>query len=531
MKVRNRLFTITSALLFSVSMTTMAADFTYDGPGKLLPGSGTGRVDSKVYFNNMRFPLEKAPAYANSQVYKAGGGFGPGGGQCAASNYSYPWQDNFCESRGHRTSMCPSGTGHQGQDIRPATCEDNKHWVVATENGSITNIGSYTVTLTGDSGLNHRYMHMNMRRLAVKRGQRVVKGQKFGLVSDDFGGASTTRHLHYELRNGSLNLPTYMSLVKSYEALLGNTGTTGNSPTPPPVTNKNTYKRAVTASPADFDGDGYDDIYWYRYGNATDYLWYGKGRAFQSARRDSGGEFTPITGDFNGDGMSDIFWYRTGGNYDYVWLSEGRTFKAVRRQVLGDYLPISGDFDGNGVDDIFWYKPGAGQDVIFYGNTTGQFTAVNATVNQTYIPVAADFDNNGRDDIFWYAPGSAKDSIWKGKGHGFVNSPIQITGTYKPVSGDYNGDGKGDIFWYAPGAAADYISYSNGAGFTYAPKNVVPIIGSYDPVKGDFDGDGYSDILWFKPNTANDDWVYYGTAGHNFIPVKKSVASAYLAIP
>ena len=42
--------------------------------------------------------------------------------ELAGGNYSYPWQDNFCETRDFQAGQCPGGFGHQGQDIRPATC-------------------------------------------------------------------------------------------------------------------------------------------------------------------------------------------------------------------------------------------------------------------------------------------------------------------------------------------------------------------------------------------------------------------------
>ncbi len=44
-------------------------------PGKLNPASsGVGRLgDHYIYAPNMRFPLESAPAYVNSQVYGVGG--------------------------------------------------------------------------------------------------------------------------------------------------------------------------------------------------------------------------------------------------------------------------------------------------------------------------------------------------------------------------------------------------------------------------------------------------------------------------
>lgn len=216
------------ASLFSLlPATALAQDFTYNPPGQLVPGSGTGRADDNVYVPDMRFPIEVAPAYPNSQVWGRGGNFGPGGGQCDSQNYSYPWWDNYCESRSWTMPLCPSGTGHQGQDIRPSTCDRDTHWVVASEGGQVTDIGSYVVYVTSDSGTLHRYMHMNMNQLAVSRGQRVNKGDRLGLVSNHFGGTPTTIHLHWDIgqnipsAGGQVFVPTYMSLVRSYETLLG----------------------------------------------------------------------------------------------------------------------------------------------------------------------------------------------------------------------------------------------------------------------------------------------------------------------
>lgn len=59
----------------------VTSTFTYNPPGQLRPGSGTGRQDNTVYSPDMRFPIENKPAYANSQVYNPGGNLGPPGGQ------------------------------------------------------------------------------------------------------------------------------------------------------------------------------------------------------------------------------------------------------------------------------------------------------------------------------------------------------------------------------------------------------------------------------------------------------------------
>lgn len=205
------------------------ATFTYEPPGELLTDSGTGVKAETIYAPGMRYPLEAAPSYPNSQVYMNGGGEGPGGSQCDKVNYSYPWRDNFCEKRSWDTPVCPSAKGHQGQDIRPATCKKGIHWTVAAEAGQITNIGSYTVTLTADSGIRYRYLHLKMDELAVKIGDKLARGQRIGLVSNDFGGAATTIHLHFEIKttlalpDGTSQIhfaPPYASLVDSYKRLL-----------------------------------------------------------------------------------------------------------------------------------------------------------------------------------------------------------------------------------------------------------------------------------------------------------------------
>jgi hypothetical protein len=215
------------ALLLLFPATVAAQDFTYNPPGDLVPGSGSGRADDMVYVPDMRFPIEVAPAYPNSQVWGRGGSQGGGGGQCDTENYSYPWWDNYCESRSWTMPLCPSGTGHQGQDIRPSTCDKSTHWVVAAEDGQITDIGTYAVWHVSDGGTQHRYLHMDMARLEVAAGQRVAKGDRLGLVSNDFGGTPTTIHLHYDINQnipaagGNVYVPTYMSLVRSYESLIG----------------------------------------------------------------------------------------------------------------------------------------------------------------------------------------------------------------------------------------------------------------------------------------------------------------------
>jgi murein DD-endopeptidase MepM/ murein hydrolase activator NlpD len=213
------------------------ATFSYDPPGELVPGSGEGRFDENVYAPGMRFPLESGEAYLNSQVWGRGGNNGGGGGQCDAENYAYPWRDNYCETRSWDMPLCPSGQGHQGQDLRAATCENRVHWVVAAEDGTITNVGGYSVYLTDDRGTRFDYLHMS--DVAVAPGEKVKRGQRLGKVSNAFNGTPTTIHLHFNIRQnidgiGSVYVSPYLSLVRAYEDHLGLTRERFPAPVEPP---------------------------------------------------------------------------------------------------------------------------------------------------------------------------------------------------------------------------------------------------------------------------------------------------------
>lgn len=216
-------------LVVALALAAPAAAQSFNPAGTLTPGSGRGRVDARVWAPGMRFPIRDLPAYANSQVYGVGGYSGPRGGQCDSRNYSFPWWDNYCESRSWNMPLCPAGRGHQGQDIRPSTCRAGAHPAVAAAAGTITNIGRYSVYLTGSDGTRYDYLHMSNVRVRV--GQRVNCGDVLGMVSNAFNGTPTTIHLHFNIRQavrglGSVYVPPYSSLVDAYRRVQGGTACT-----------------------------------------------------------------------------------------------------------------------------------------------------------------------------------------------------------------------------------------------------------------------------------------------------------------
>src|SRR5258707_4343800 len=247
--------------------------FTYYSPGDILPGTGfrrKGGVADHTVYSKIRFPLADAPAFANSQSFMNWGnceatgrsGAGTLGGvrayrcrvngqmlvldESAPENYSYPWRDNFCETRNFYVGQWPGGLGHQGQDIRPAfckqrieganRCEPYLHDVVAVRDGVVlrapTQEALYIVVNAPNERLRFRYLHMLPKQFnadGLVSGRFVHEGEVIGKVGNFFRRErATTYHLHFNLqvptKYGSALVNPYLTLVASYERLIRGRG-------------------------------------------------------------------------------------------------------------------------------------------------------------------------------------------------------------------------------------------------------------------------------------------------------------------
>jgi hypothetical protein len=236
-----------------------SADFTYRPTGDIIANSGSrklgGRVDFSAY-SQIRFPLEQPPAFAHSQSFgKRRSSDKPD--ELSGGPTNYPWQDNFCEARSFSVGQCPSGYGHQGQDIRPGSClprsdgtynncDPKQQGVVAVRDGTlIRSPKQQAATLQVNSRTEHirfRYMHMNPAQMdadGVLNGRSVAEGEKIGVASNYLDHPNgTTRHLHFDVqvftRDGWLWVSPYVTLISAYERLIHGRGREiGPEPTAP----------------------------------------------------------------------------------------------------------------------------------------------------------------------------------------------------------------------------------------------------------------------------------------------------------
>ena len=225
-------------------------DFSYRPSGDIIVNSGYrkqgGRADLTAY-SQIRFPLERTPAFIHSQSFRNRRSGDRPIDEFAGGNTSYPWRDNFCEARSFSVGQCASGYGHQGEDIRPAacsprseadagSCDPRRQPVVAVRDGVvIRSPKQQAATLqinTRNEHIRFRYMHMNPAAMdadGVLNGRSVQEAEKIGVVSNFLDHPNgTSRHLHFDVqvftRDGWLWVNPYATLISAYERLIRGRG-------------------------------------------------------------------------------------------------------------------------------------------------------------------------------------------------------------------------------------------------------------------------------------------------------------------
>lgn len=266
---------------------------------------------------------------------------------------------------------------------------------------------------------------------------------------------------------GPSQLTWYISESGSGNALGYAWGLTGDHPTP-----------------ADFDGDGRDDVAIWRQGAADEagyYIIQSSDSTFRFEPFGIFGDNPRVTGDYDGDGIADPAVFRdvspaaTGGPTQTYFFFRGSNnnpegnITYVPFGLAGD-RPAPGDFDGDGKMDfcvmrdiattvgpvfqnrfILWRSSDLGIEYIDWG-----------TSDDLYIP--GDYDGDGMDD-FAVARDNAGTIEWyilERDGGGTGASPL-LWGLNidAPAPGDYDGDGITDLAAWRGADGVFYIRRSS----------------------------------------------------------------------
>jgi PKD repeat protein len=262
--------------------------------------------------------------------------------------------------------------------------------------------------------------------------------------------------------------------------------------------------------------------------------------------------------DYNGDGYQDLFFYRSGsgvasvirsngdGTFDNIYYADGVSSSGIGLYDLRSIndLALKFDYNGDRNDDLFLYRPGSGAVGIIRSNGDGTFTSVYNVIDNGSDPpngiggytllsskdraLTFKLDGDSFDDLVLYRPSRGAVTVLSSRGDGTFKTYYTVpdNGADPP-----NGIGWFDLLssndkalrmrlnwteallFYRPGRGAISIFASNWDG-TF--RNVYTVIdnggaypngiGGYDLLSTkdkvftfDFNGDMYDDFLLFRP--------------------------------
>lgn len=226
--------------------------------------------------------------------------------------------------------------------------------------------------------------------------------------------------------------------------------------------------------------------------------------------------FQPFVGDFDGDGWDDIWWFDPTGQ-DRLWegRADGRFAHTVApTQVEGHHVAVVGDFGGDDADDVLWYvqseTPAPSTLVVSQvGGGVASSRPVDLPVGLE--PSAID-DEASRDAVVLEAYQQPA-RVWDVDRGTDATTELPAEG----APGDFDGDGAGDVYLYGPGAAVDRVAWGDGAG-GFQLQTVRNVTGDYFVVTFDGDGDGRDDLAFMtdpvgRPETMN---LWFGAPGRTF---------------
>ena len=285
----------------------------------------------------------------------------------------------------------------------------------------------------------------------------------------------------------------------------------------------NEYRNSSHVTEADYDGDGDIDLYAGSYDPASSsykhYLFNNDMGRFKDVSAEAGithtgKESSATFADFDNDGFLDLFIVRDGGDILYrnngKGIFENVTAKAKLGSLSGGNKALFFDMDHDG--DLDFFEAGSKGDMLFQNNSDGTFQDQSARLDLSGKSLISrdaafgDFDEDG--DI---------DFIVVNENAGNITYSDQRQGIFKDITatsglssesgssaitvGDYNNDGYLDLFITSVNAGKHklYMNLRDGRYEEVKTSkemfSALSNVKAYDAAFLDFDNDGFLDLL------------------------------------
>jgi uncharacterized repeat protein (TIGR01451 family) len=396
---------------------------------------------------------------------------------------------------------------------------------------------SYTTTSDPEtSGNNYIYHLYNLNSTIAENGLMGISHSTYNTVKLHFSMTLENKftngdYLQISIGGQQVCGTPLTNLTLEYDPSVGFNTVSGTG-----VTSDNINSWA--ASWADYDNDGYDDLFVTTYDeNEPNYLYH----------NNTDGTFTRITSgdiatdeasslaaawaDYDNDGNIDLFVANNVGSHNFLYHNNGNgTFTKITSSVVvteGIYCHSASwaDYDNDGYVDLFVaeYFP-TKTNHLFHNNGDGTFSSVegNPIVTDAGHSIGAawgDYNNDGLVDLFVPNTDGDKNFLYKNIGNGqFIKVDEDVLSTPSNsvgcTWGDYNNDGYLDLFITNSGNQDNFLYKNNGDGtFTKITSGEITNDGgnSHGSTWIDFDNDGDLDLV--VTNDQNGDNFMYKNNG------------------